>query len=134
MHTYKINCTICYDICTETLDNCTKYNCDACAPTMLFSNTCLGSCCIDLLTNTQFSVEQFNRCYENDAAEDNTINIGLTIGLVIGVFLFPLFCIGCIYVVASKKNQDEKKSTKKPVEIACEDMKTVRSSRSLVTS
>lgn len=108
MQTYKINCTICYDECAaqKTFKKCTFYqcvydvngNCTSRTPVTLTSSNCLGTCCGSTFSpDTPFTQPNFNLCIERDAYHDETVNIGLTLGLILALlallFLAALICL-----------------------------------------
>lgn len=108
MQTYKTNCTICFEHCNapNTFVNCTSHdctskdadgNCLSWSTTAKNTTTCLGSCCANFSPNETYTEYGFNLCVERDAAMNDDINIGLTLGLVLSLlgllFLAGLACL-----------------------------------------
>lgn len=106
MRTYKISCSICYNVCEEShpLISCMhEPNSHA---TSLTNESCLSTCCESLASWSTFSEPGFNLCMERDAFVPSDINIGLTLGLILGL-LAVLAIAGLAKQIGLMKKLDE---------------------------
>lgn len=84
--------------------------------TTLTAQTCLPTCCQNFSSTASFTEQLFNLCIERDAFVPNDINIGLTLGLILGLG-FILSLAGLAYelgIIQKINNIEDSNDGKQP--------------------